>query len=37
MPVAIVNPGLTRGDSLAEVKIDDPLGAVLPALVRTPR
>ncbi len=33
-PVAIVNQGPTRGDGLATVRIDAPLGRVLPALVR---
>ncbi|HET6877579.1 MAG TPA: NAD-dependent protein deacetylase [Jatrophihabitans sp.] len=33
IPVAIVNQGETRGDPLAELKIDAPLGEVLPALV----
>ncbi|HEY2299097.1 MAG TPA: NAD-dependent protein deacetylase [Jatrophihabitans sp.] len=32
-PVAIVNQGSTRGDEQATVRIDGPLGAVLPALV----
>jgi NAD-dependent SIR2 family protein deacetylase len=32
VPVAIVNQGETRGDALAEIKIDAPLGAVLTAL-----
>jgi NAD-dependent SIR2 family protein deacetylase len=32
IPVAIVNRGLTRGDPLAEVKLDATLGEVLPAL-----
>ncbi len=31
-PVVIVNQGETRGDPLADVKFDAPLGAVLPAL-----
>ncbi|HST47352.1 NAD-dependent protein deacetylase [Jatrophihabitans sp.] len=30
--VAIINQGATRGDSLADVLLDGPLGAVLPAL-----
>ena len=33
IPVAIVNQGLTRGDAHASVRIDGPLGRVLPALV----
>ncbi|MDP9117451.1 MAG: NAD-dependent protein deacetylase [Actinomycetota bacterium] len=33
VPVAIVNQGLTRADSLATVRIDAPLGQVLPNLV----
>jgi len=33
VPVAIVNQGPTRGDQLATVRIDAPLGVVLPALV----
>jgi NAD-dependent SIR2 family protein deacetylase len=32
MPVAIVNQGETRGDALAQLKIEAPLGDVLPAL-----
>jgi NAD-dependent SIR2 family protein deacetylase len=32
LPVAIVNQGETRGDPLATLKIEAPLGAVLPAL-----
>jgi NAD-dependent SIR2 family protein deacetylase len=32
-PVVIVNQGPTRGDQLADVRIDAPLGEVLPALV----
>ncbi len=32
VPVAIVNQGPTRGDELATVKVDAPLGEVLPAL-----
>jgi NAD-dependent SIR2 family protein deacetylase len=32
IPVAIVNQGATRGDPLAEVLLDCPLGQVLPAL-----
>jgi NAD-dependent SIR2 family protein deacetylase len=33
IPVAIVNQGPTRGDPLATVKVDAPLGEVLPALL----
>ena len=33
VPVAIVNQGPTRGDELAAVKVDAPLGEVLPALL----
>jgi NAD-dependent SIR2 family protein deacetylase len=33
IPVAIVNAGPTRGDSKASVRVDAPLGAVLPHLV----
>ena len=33
IPVAIVNRGATRGDSLADVKLDAPLGELLGALV----
>jgi hypothetical protein len=33
VPVAIVNQGATRGDPLAGLKIEAPLGEVLPALV----
>jgi len=36
-PVAIVNRGVTRGDPLADVKVDAALGEVLPALVGAPR
>ncbi|MGI8678288.1 MAG: NAD-dependent protein deacetylase [Jatrophihabitans sp.] len=32
VPVAIVNQGATRGDPLADLKLDAPLGRVLPAL-----
>jgi NAD-dependent SIR2 family protein deacetylase len=32
IPVAIVNQGATRGDELATVRVDAPLGQVLPAL-----
>jgi NAD-dependent SIR2 family protein deacetylase len=34
LPVAIVNVGPTRGDAKADVRIDAPLGLVLPELVR---
>ena len=34
IPVAIVNRGLTRGDAKAAVKLDAPLGEVLPALAQ---
>ena len=34
IPVAIVNRGATRGDELADVRVDAPLGEVLPLLVR---
>jgi NAD-dependent SIR2 family protein deacetylase len=34
IPVAIVNVGATRGDAKADVRVDAPLGAVLPELVR---
>jgi NAD-dependent SIR2 family protein deacetylase len=33
LPIAIVNQGATRGDDLADIKIDAPLGDVLSALV----
>jgi NAD-dependent SIR2 family protein deacetylase len=33
VPIAIVNQGETRADELADVKIEAPLGEVLPALV----
>jgi NAD-dependent SIR2 family protein deacetylase len=33
VPVAIVNQGATRADSCATVRIDAPLGTVLPAIV----
>jgi len=32
-PVAVVNSGPTRGDAKADVRVDAPLGEVLPALV----
>ena len=34
IPVAIVNQGATRGDPYAAVRVDAPLGQVLPELVR---
>ena len=34
IPVAIVNSGRTRGDPRADVKVDAPLGRVLPELAR---
>ncbi|MDT4913991.1 MAG: hypothetical protein QOC66_3119, partial [Pseudonocardiales bacterium] len=34
IPVAIVNQGETRGDPLADLKVDAPLGDVLPALAQ---
>ncbi|MCZ2810522.1 NAD-dependent protein deacetylase [Modestobacter sp. VKM Ac-2979] len=34
IPVAIVNSGATRGDGKATLKVDAPLGAVLPELAR---
>jgi NAD-dependent SIR2 family protein deacetylase len=34
IPVAIVNEGTTRGDEYADVRLDGPLGEVLPALTR---
>ncbi len=34
IPVAIVNSGPTRGDAKADLKVDAPLGAVLPELAR---
>ena len=34
IPVAIVNEGPTRGDALAQVRVDAPLGQVLPELAR---
>jgi NAD-dependent SIR2 family protein deacetylase len=37
IPVAIVNRGVTRGDPLADVKVDAALGEVLPALTGAPR
>jgi NAD-dependent SIR2 family protein deacetylase len=33
IPVAIVNQGPTRGDDHCDLRLDEPLGAVLPALV----
>jgi NAD-dependent SIR2 family protein deacetylase len=37
VPVAIVNRGATRGDPLADIKVDATLGEVLPELATTPR
>ncbi len=37
IPVAIVNQGVTRGDDVATLAVDAPLGAVLPELVRRGR
>jgi len=37
IPTAIVNRGMTRGDPLADVKVDAALGDVLPALASAPR
>ncbi len=37
VPVAIVNGGPTRGDAVADVRVDAPLGEVLPELVRRVR
>jgi NAD-dependent SIR2 family protein deacetylase len=34
IPVAIVNVGPTRGDTKADVRVDAPLGMVLPELAR---
>ncbi len=34
IPVAIVNSGPTRGDAKADIRVDAPLGAVLPELAR---
>ena len=34
IPVAVVNVGPTRGDAKADVRVDAPLGAVLPELAR---
>ncbi len=34
IPVAVVNQGPTRGDALADVRVDAPLGQVLPELAR---
>jgi hypothetical protein len=33
LPIAIVNQGETRGDPLADVKVEAPLGAVLTELL----
>ncbi|HSP38009.1 MAG TPA: NAD-dependent protein deacetylase [Frankiaceae bacterium] len=35
IPVAIVNSGATRGDSRADLRVDAPLGTVLPALAES--
>ena len=35
LPIAIVNLGPTRGDALANVRIDEPLGDLLPWLAST--
>lgn len=35
IPVAIVNAGVTRGDAKADLRLDAPLGAVLPALAES--
>jgi NAD-dependent SIR2 family protein deacetylase len=32
IPIAIVNQGSTRADGCASIRVDSPLGAVLPAL-----
>jgi NAD-dependent SIR2 family protein deacetylase len=34
IPVAIVNAGVTRGDAKADLRVDAPLGQVLPELAR---
>jgi NAD-dependent SIR2 family protein deacetylase len=36
IPIAIVNQGETRGDPMADLKVDAPLGEVLPALAADP-
>lgn len=36
IPVAIINRGATRGDPLADIKLDAALGEVLPTLARAP-
>jgi NAD-dependent SIR2 family protein deacetylase len=36
IPVAIVNRGATRGDPLADIKVDAALGEILPTLARAP-
>jgi NAD-dependent SIR2 family protein deacetylase len=36
IPVAIVNRGATRGDPLADIKVDAALGEVLPTLAGAP-
>jgi NAD-dependent SIR2 family protein deacetylase len=33
LAIAIVNEGPTRGDVLADLKVDGPLGSILPAIV----
>ena len=35
IPVALVNQGPTRGDAHVRVRVDAPLGQVLPALARS--
>jgi NAD-dependent SIR2 family protein deacetylase len=37
IPMAIVNRGVTRGDPLADVKVDAALGEILPTLASAPR
>jgi NAD-dependent SIR2 family protein deacetylase len=37
IPVAIVNRGATRGDPLADIKVDAALGEVLPTLAGVPQ
>jgi hypothetical protein len=34
IPVGVVNLGATRGDAKVDVKVDAPLGQVLPELAR---
>jgi len=36
IPVAIINRGATRGDPLADIKVDAALAEVLPTLARAP-